>query len=227
MTSLGPLLLAGALAIEAYGIGVSLYGVLARRSAWVESGRRAVYALAGVLTLAFAILVAAFVRSDFSLAVVAEHSSTTTPVFYLAAAAWSAQEGSLLLWVWLLSLWSSLALFLTRRRLREVAAWAQAVLLAFAGFFTVLLLFLADPFERLHPAPQQGVGLSPLLRHPSMMFHPPMLYSGYTLFAIPFAFAIGALIARRVDAEWIRSTRRVINAPMAKANGIANSVYPE
>jgi cytochrome c-type biogenesis protein CcmF len=208
VTSLGRILLAGALAIEAYGIGASLYGVRARRTAWIESGRRAVYVLAGVLTLAFAILVAAFVRSDFSLAVVAEHSSTTTPAFYRAAAAWSAQEGSLLLWVWLLSLWSSLALFLTRGRLREVAAWAQAVLLGFAGFFTVLLLFLADPFQRLAPAPHEGVGLSPLLRHPSMMFHPPMLYSGYTLFAIPFAFAIGALIARRVDAEWIRSTRR-------------------
>jgi cytochrome c-type biogenesis protein CcmF len=208
VTSLGPMLLAAALAIEVYGIGASVYGVRARRNEWIESGRRAVYALAARLTLAFAILVAAFLRSDFSLAVVAEHSSTTTPGFYRAAAAWSAQEGSLLLWVWLLSLWSSLALFLTRGRLRDVAAWAQAVLLAFAGFFTVLLLFLADPFQRLHPAPQEGVGLSPLLRHPSMMFHPPMLYSGYTLFAIPFAFAIGALITRRVDAEWIRSTRR-------------------
>jgi cytochrome c-type biogenesis protein CcmF len=208
VTSLGPMLLAAALAIEAYGIGASVYGVRARRNQWVESGRRAVYALAVVLTLAFAILVAAFVRSDFSLAVVAEHSSTTTPPFYRAAAAWSAQEGSLLLWVWLLSLWSSLALFLTRGRLRDVAAWAQVVLLALAGFFTMLLLFLADPFQRLHPVPQQGVGLSPLLRHPSMMFHPPMLYSGYTLFAVPFAFAIGALIARRMDAQWIRSTRR-------------------
>ena len=92
MTSLGPALLGLALAIEAYGIGASVYGVRARRTEWVESGRRAVYALAVVLTLAFAILVAAFVRSDFSLAVVAEHSSTTTPAFYRAAAAWSAQE---------------------------------------------------------------------------------------------------------------------------------------
>ncbi len=208
MTSLGPVLLAAALVIEAYGIGASVYGVRARRMPWVESGRRAVYALAGVLTLAFATLVAAFVRSDFSLAVVAEHSSTTTPAFYRAAAAWSAQEGSLLLWVWLLSVWSSLALLHTRGRLRDVTAYAQAVLLGFAGFFTLLLLFLADPFQRLHPAPHQGVGLSPLLRHPSMMFHPPLLYSGYTLFAIPFAFAIGALIARRVDGHWIRSTRR-------------------
>ncbi len=208
MTSLGPVLLAAALAIEAYGIGASVYGVRARRTEWVESGRRAVYALAAVLTLAFAILIAAFLRSDFSLAVVAEHSSTTTPAFYRAAAAWSAQEGSLLLWVWLLSVWSSIALLLTRGRLRDVAAWAQAVLLGFAAFFTMLMLFLADPFERLHPAPAQGVGLSPLLRHPSMMFHPPMLYSGYTLFAIPFAFAVGALIARHVDAQWIIATRR-------------------
>jgi cytochrome c-type biogenesis protein CcmF len=207
VTSLGPVLLVVALVIEAYGIGASVYGVRARRQEWVESGRRAVYALAVVLTLAFALLVAAFLRSDFSLAVVAEHSSATTPAFYRAAAAWSAQEGSLLLWVWLLSLWSSLALYLTRGRLREVAAWAQVVLLGFAGFFTTLLLFLAEPFQRLHPAPAQGVGLSPLLRHPSMMFHPPMLYSGYTLFAIPFAFAVGALIARHVDAQWIRATR--------------------
>jgi cytochrome c-type biogenesis protein CcmF len=208
VTSLGPVLLAAALAIAAYGIAASIHGVRARRADWIDSGRRAVYALAGVLTLAFGILEVAFLRSDFSLAVVAEHSSTTTPAFYRAAAAWSAQEGSLLLWAWLLSLWSSVALFVNRGRMRDVAAWAQAVLLVFAGFFTALLLFLADPFQRLHPAPEQGVGLSPLLRHPSMMIHPPLLYSGYTLFTIPFAFAVGALIVRRLDAEWIRAIRR-------------------
>ncbi len=213
MTELGPVLLAAALAIVVYGIGASVYGVRAGRAEWIESGRRAVYALAAVLTLAFGILEAAFLRSDFSLAVVAEHSSTTTPAFYRAAAAWSAQEGSLLLWVWLLSVWSSLALLVNRGRMRDVAAWAQAVLLVFAGFFTVLLLFLANPFHRLHSAPEQGLGLSPLLRHPSMMVHPPLLYSGYTLFTIPFAFAVGALVVRRLDAEWIRGIRRF--APIA------------
>jgi cytochrome c-type biogenesis protein CcmF len=211
--ALGPVLLAAALAIVVYGIAASVYGVRAGRAQWIESGRRAVYALAAVLTLAFAILEAAFVRSDFGLAVVAEHSSTTTPLFYRAAAAWSAQEGSLLLWVWLLSVWSSLALLANRGRMRDVAACAQAVLLGFAGFFTVLLLFFASPFQRLHPAPEQGLGLSPLLRHPSMMVHPPLLYSGYTLFTIPFAFAVGALVMRRLDAEWIRGIRRF--APIA------------
>ncbi|HVS28144.1 MAG TPA: heme lyase CcmF/NrfE family subunit [Solirubrobacteraceae bacterium] len=197
-----------ALGIALYGIGASLYGARSGRGVWVDSGRRSVYALAGVLTVAFAILDAAFIRSDFSFAVVADHSSTTTPFFYRAAAAWSSQEGSLLLWVWLLSCWSSLALFLTRRRLREVAPYAAAVLCGFAAFFAMLLVFFASPFSTLAHAPVDGAGLNPLLRHPSMMVHPPMLYSGYTLFAIPFAFCVGALVANRLDAEWIRSTRR-------------------
>ncbi len=208
MNSLGRPLLMLALVLEVYGIAASVYGAHSGQRRFVESGRRAVYSLAALLTIAFATLEIAFLRSDFSYTVVAEHSSTTTPTFYRAAAPWSAQEGSLLLWVWLLSVWSSLALFIGRNRMREVAAWAQAVLLAFALFFTVLVVFFADPFERVNPAPAQGVGLNPLLRHPSMMFHPPLLYSGYTLFTIPFAFAVGALITRRLDADWIRRTRR-------------------
>src|SRR4051794_39953480 len=196
-----------ALAICLYGIGASVYGGRTHRREWVSSGRRSVYALAGTVAVAFAILQAAFLRSDFSFALVASHSSTTTPAFYRATAAWSSQEGSLLLWLLLLSLWSSLILFLTRRRLREIAPYATAVLLGFATFFAALLVFLETPFSQASPAPSEGVGLNPLLRHPSMMIHPPMLYSGYTLFAVPFAFAVGALITRRLNADWIRGTR--------------------
>jgi cytochrome c-type biogenesis protein CcmF len=206
--NLGRAALSLALLIAAYGIAASLYGARSGRRPWVDSGRRAVYALAAVLTVAFVVLEAAFLRSDFSFAVVASHSSTTTPTFYKAAAMWSSQEGSLLLWVWLLSLWSSLVLFLTRRRLREVAPYATAVLLGFAAFFAVLVVLFANPFSLASPVPAEGTGLQPLLRHPSMMIHPPLLYSGYTLFTVPFAFAVGALITRRVDAEWIRATRR-------------------
>ena len=196
-----------AFVIAVYGIGASLYGAHTGRREWVESGRRAVVALAGVLVVAFAILEAAFLRSDFSFTLVAGHSSTTTPVFYRATAVWSSQEGSLLLWVLLLSLWSCLLLAVTRRRAREVAPYAIAVLMGFGAFFCGLLVFLESPFALSSPVPAEGVGLNPLLRHPSMMIHPPMLYSGYTLFAIPFAFAIGALITRRLDASWIRLTR--------------------
>ncbi|MEA2322617.1 MAG: cytochrome c-type biosis protein CcmF [Solirubrobacteraceae bacterium] len=208
MATVGRACLILAFAVCVYGVAASLYGARGRRPDWAESGRRAVYALAALATLAFVVLEIAFLRSDFSFGVVASHSSTTTPLFYRGAAAWSSQEGSLLLWLWLLSLWSSLVLFLTRRRLRDVAPYATAVLLIFGAFFSGLLVFAASPFQTLAAVPQEGMGLNPLLRHPSMMIHPPMLYSGYTLFAIPFAFAVGALIVRRVDAEWISSTRR-------------------
>src|SRR5215218_6661164 len=199
--------LAAALAICLYGIGASLYGARTGRRDWVASGRRSVYALAGVLAVAMAILQVAFVRSDFSFALVASHSSTTTPLFYRLTAVWSSQEGSLLLWVLLLAAWSSAILFLTRNKLREVAPYATAVLLGFGAFFCALLVLLESPFSTLAAPPAEGAGLNPLLRHPSMMIHPPMLYSGYTLFAVPFAFAIGALITRRLGSEWIRSTR--------------------
>src|SRR5919202_634513 len=208
MATVGRACLILALATCASGIVASLYGARARRPDWAESGRRSVYALFVLASVAFAILEIAFLRSDFSFSVVASHSSTTTEWFYRMAAAWSSQEGSLLLWLWLLSLWSTLVLFLPRRRLRDVAPYATAVLLGFGAFFTGLLVFAASPFGVLPEAPQDGVGLNPLLRHPSMMIHPPMLYSGYTLFAVPFAFAVGALIVRRVDAEWISATRR-------------------
>jgi cytochrome c-type biogenesis protein CcmF len=208
MAVLGRACLLLALAVCVYGIGASLYGVRTGRTEYSESGRRAVYALAGILTVAFAVLEIAFLRNDFSFNTVADTSSTTTPTFYRAAAVWSSQEGSLLLWAWLLSLWSSLVLFLTRGRMREVSAYATAVLLGFGTFFVSLMVFYATPFNTTNPAPADGVGLDPLLRHPSMMIHPPMLYSGYTLCTIPLAFGIGALIARKVDAEWIRATRR-------------------
>ena len=123
-------------------------------------------------------------------------------------AVWSSQEGSLLLWAWLMSLWSSLILFLTRKRMREIASYATAILLGFGVFFISLMIGYANPFSTTSPAPAEGVGLDPLLRHPSMAIHPPMLYSGYTLGIIPLAFGLGALITRRVDAEWLSAVRR-------------------
>jgi cytochrome c-type biogenesis protein CcmF len=208
MAGLGFACLLLALAVCVYGIAASLYGARSGRSEFSESGRRAVYALAGILTIAFAVLEIAFLRNDFAFNTVADTSSRTTPTFYRAAAVWSSQEGSLLLWAWLLSMWSSLALFLTRRRMRDIAAYATAILLGFGAFFISLMIFYANPFATTRPAPAEGFGLDPLLRFPTMMIHPPMLYSGYTLCTIPFAFGMGALLARRVDADWIKAIRR-------------------
>ncbi len=208
MAGLGFACLLLSLALCVYGICASIYGVRSGRVEFSDSGRRAVYTLAGLLTVAFAVLEIAFLRNDFTFNTVADTSSRTTPAGYRAAAVWSSQEGSLLLWAWLLSMWASLALFLTRKRMRDIAGYATAILLGFAGFFVSLMIFYANPFQTTTPAPAEGVGLDPLLRFPTMMIHPPMLYSGYTLCTIPLAFGMGALLARRVDAEWIRSIRR-------------------
>jgi cytochrome c-type biogenesis protein CcmF len=208
VADLGRICLLLALVVCAYGIVAAIYGVRSGRIEYSESARRSVYALAIILTTAFAVLEIAFLRNDFAFNTVADTSSRTTPTFYRAAAVWSSQEGSLLLWAWLLSLWSSLALFLVRKRMRDIAAYATAVLLGFAGFFISLMIFYATPFATTSPAPAEGVGLDPLLRFPTMMIHPPMLYSGYTLCTIPLAFGVGALLARRVDADWIRAIRR-------------------
>jgi len=204
----GRALLVIGLGVAVYGIGASVYGAVRRDRRAVRSGRDAVFTLAGLLTLAMAIVEVAFLRSDFHFTLVASHSSTTTPTLFQIAAPWSSQEGSLLLWVWLLSVWSSLALLTAGRRAPHVRPVATAVLLGFATFFCAVMLGFADPFATTATAPTEGAGLNPLLRHGSMLIHPPLLYSGYTLFTIPFAFAIGALVTRRLDSEWIVLTRR-------------------
>ncbi|MDE3070475.1 MAG: cytochrome c biogenesis protein CcsA, partial [Acidobacteriota bacterium] len=213
MAGLGRACLILALGVCAYGVGAALYGARLRgmggaSDRWVESARRAVYSLALVLTVAMLVLEVAFLRNDFRFATVAETSSRTTPEIYRAAAIWASQEGSLLLWSWLLSLWSSLMLFISRRRLRAATPYAIAILLGLGAFFVSLMVFYANPFTTLRVAAAEGVGLDPLLRFPTMMIHPPMLYSGYTLAMVPLAFGAGALITRSVDAEWIRATRR-------------------
>jgi cytochrome c-type biogenesis protein CcmF len=207
MVTLGAACLILALVAAVYGVVAALCGTRGDRR-FTDSSRRAVYAFAALLTICVVVIEAAFARTDLSLQVVADHSSTTTPGFYKLTAMWSSQEGSLLLWAWVLSLTSSAVLFATRRRHREIAPWATAVLMGLGVFFTGLMLLDANPFARLSPVPPEGVGLNPLLRHPAMAIHPPMLYSGYVFFSIPFAFAVGALITRRLDASWIRATRR-------------------
>jgi cytochrome c-type biogenesis protein CcmF len=207
--SLGSVALTLAFVATVFAAVAALAGAKGERR-WVDVSRRAVYVACGLLTLCVVIIELAFGGDDFSFNIVQQHSSIETPFFYKMAAMWSSQEGSLLLWAWVLSIASSIALFATRNRLRELVPYATAVMAGVASFFTGLMLFAGgvNPFATLDPAPADGVGLNPLLQHPSMMIHPPMLYSGYVAFTIPFAFAIGALVTRRLDAAWIRATRR-------------------
>jgi cytochrome c-type biogenesis protein CcmF len=210
MRSLGSVLLA--LAFLA-AVGAAIIALLGRNGdeRMVQISRRVVYAFCGLLTACVLIIELAFANNDFAFKIVQEHSSLETPTFYKLAAMWSSQEGSLLLWAWVLSIAATLSLWATRNKLREIVPYATAVMMGVAAFFTGLMLFAPDvqPFAKTPGAvPTDGVGLNPLLQHPSMMIHPPMLYSGYVAMTVPFAFAIGALITRRLDAEWIRATRR-------------------
>src|SRR3954469_5166435 len=208
MAEVGSACLAVGLLTALYAVGASLYGARGGGHRWVVSARHAMYALAGLLVTGFVILEAAYLRSDFSFSLVATNSSTDTPTFYKFTAIWSSQAGSLLLWVTLLSLFSSAVLRVTRTQQPEVVPYATAVLGVIASFFLMLTVFYASPFDTLAHPPAQGNGLNPLLRHPAMIFPPPMLYTGYVVFSVPFAFAVGALITRRTGADWIRATRR-------------------
>ncbi len=215
MNALGAAALAAAFLTAIYAAVAALIGARGGDRRWVDSSRRAFYALFALLAVAVLALELAFLRSDFSLELVADNSSTTTPTLYKLTAMWGSQAGSLLLWAFVLSIAASAVLFATRHSHREVAPWATAVMAGVATFFLGLMMagvLLPDaqtyPFATLAAAPIEGAGLNPLLRHPAMAIHPPMLYSGYVFFTVPFAFAIGALITRRLDASWIRSTRR-------------------
>ncbi|MEA2365288.1 MAG: cytochrome c-type biosis protein CcmF, partial [Thermoleophilaceae bacterium] len=172
MAGVGSACLAIALLTALYSAGASIFGARTGRREWVTSGRRAIYCVAALCVAAFGLLEAAFLRSDFSYALVAEGSSTDTPTFYKVTALWATQDGSLLLWATLLSLFASAVLFLTRRSLRDIAPYATAVLGCIAAFFLLLMVGWENPFDTLAAPPAEGAGLNPLLRHPAMMIHP-------------------------------------------------------
>src|SRR3954453_23085898 len=160
MADVGSACLAVGLLTALYAVGAALYGARGGGSRWVTSARHAMYALAGLLVLAFGILEAAYLRSDFSFAVVTQNSSIDTPTFYKFTAIWSSQAGSLLLWVLLLSLFSSAVLRATRNQQREGVPCATAVLGVIASFSLTPTVFYASPFDTLANPPAEGNGLN-------------------------------------------------------------------
>ena len=156
--------------------------------------------------VASAVLLIALARHDFTFAYVAEHTSHNLPLGYTLSAFWGGQEGSLLLWLVILTGYAALAVWLNRRP-RELMAWTVPVFGLIAVFFTFMLCFVSSPFHP-QPAPADGAGMVPSLQNPYMLAHPPMLYLGYVGLAVPFAFAMGALLSGRTDERWIVATRR-------------------
>src|SRR5580658_2832250 len=208
MPQLGKLALAIALILAAYSIVANIYGARRHLPDFVVSARHALWAMCAMVTIAVVVLWIALLRSDFSLENVAAYSSTTLPRVYKITSLWGGQQGSLLFWTWLLSIFTSIAAFQNRRRNPEIAPYALAVLAGVAIFFLLMLNFVTRPFDLLATIPAEGSDLNPLLQNYWMAIHPPSLYTGYVSATVPFAFGAAALITGKLDDGWIRSTRR-------------------
>jgi cytochrome c-type biogenesis protein CcmF len=206
MAALGRAALLLSLGLVVYALVAGSLAAWKRRRRLAVSAQNALIASLGSTLVAAGVLWAALVRRDFSFAYVADHISRHVPLGYRLSAFWGGQEGSLLLWLLILSGYAALAVWLNRRT-RDLIAWVVPVLAGVATFFAFMLCFVSSPFD-VQPAPADGAGMVPSLQNPYMLAHPPLLYLGYVGLTIPFAFAMGALLAKRTDERWIVVTRR-------------------
>jgi cytochrome c-type biogenesis protein CcmF len=204
---LGRAALVVAFGLIVYAAVAGGYAAFRGRRRLHDSATNALFASLGAVVVAALVLVAALVRHDFSLVYVADHTSRELPLRYAVSAFWGGQQGSLLLWLLVLTGMGSAAVALNRRLIREILPWTVPILGGIATFFAFMLVFVASPFATA-PAPADGVGLNPSLQNPYMMAHPPLLYLGFVGLTIPFAFAMAALASKRTDERWIVVTRR-------------------
>ncbi|HEY0334931.1 MAG TPA: heme lyase CcmF/NrfE family subunit [Stenotrophomonas sp.] len=215
LPELGQILLVLALLVALLQAVLPLAGAHRGHAAWMAVARPAAYTQLALVAGAFAVLTHAFVVQDFSVAYVAENSNTLLPMIYRYSAVWGAHEGSLLLWTLVLALWTAAVAWRSRQLPAPVLARVLGVMAVVSLGFLAFLLFTSNPFARHLPAPLQGGDLNPLLQDPGLIIHPPMLYAGYVGFAVPFAFAIAALLEGQLDARWLRWTRPWTNVAWA------------
>jgi cytochrome c-type biogenesis protein CcmF len=213
--------------VTLYSVFAAIYGERSKNPVMVESARRAMLLTWPLLTLAAGVLIYLLINNHFEVQFVYQVTSSSMPTYLKVTAWWGGQAGSLLFWSWLMSAFASLVTLRKWDRDREFLPWVIVVACVTMAFFVGLTVFYENPFAQfyqtfdgtiaahtLKPAgailftPQDGQGLNPLLRHPGMIIHPPMLYLGFVSFVIPYAFAIAALITGRTDDRWIRLTRR-------------------
>jgi len=210
-----------------YGAGAAAYGALRQRPALVESGRRAMLLTFPLITLSALAIIALLLGGEYQVEYVASVTSNSMEPYLRVTALWGGQAGSLVFWSWLMSAFASAVGLRRWSRDRELLPWVVVVTMVTLAFFLAMVVFFENPFARLwltndgqqvtamfQPGgtvplvPADGQGLNPLLRHPGMVIHPPMLYLGFVSFVVPYAFAIGALVTGRSDDRWIRVTRR-------------------
>src|SRR6266851_3682609 len=210
MAALGQICIVGAFGLALYAIVSSVVGVRGRSRELVASGSHAAWAVTGLITAASLTLITALAIHDFSLRYVWEHSSRAMSMDLVLAAFYSGQQGSLLYWAWTLSIFAAIVFWQQRKPgpHRIFMPYVVAVLMVIEAFMTLLLGFVASPFEALPRPPADGVGLNPLLYDEGMRIHPPMLLAGLMSWSVPFAFAIAALATGKLGNEWVALSRR-------------------
>jgi cytochrome c-type biogenesis protein CcmF len=207
MPDLGRAALIVCLGLAVYAVVAGGFAARTRRRRLAESAENAILASFLAVLVASGVLLAALLRHDFSFVYVSKHTSLELPRPYTVSAFWGGQEGSLLLWLLILTGYSAAAVLLGRRSAPSLLGWTVPVLGAVTVFFSFLLVAVASPFAT-QAAPADGLGLNPSLQNPYMLAHPPFLYLGFVGLTIPFAFAMGALAARRSDELWVVISRR-------------------
>ncbi len=206
IADLGALFLGLALVAVLYAGGATLVGIRRGDGRWLESGRNALYGATALLGASVLMLVGALLADRFEIIYVWQHSSRALPLYLKVSALWGGQEGSLLLWAFMQALFAAVAVAYPARKAEPLLPWATVFLSLIAAFFAGVTLLTSNPFVTQPRLPLDGQGLNPLLRHPGMIFHPPALYVGYVGLAIPFAFALAALVTGRLEA-WTIAVR--------------------
>ena len=208
MTLLGQFSLWIAFLLGVWCAVLSFSGRWERRPELAQTITRSVYAIFAALAVASVSLWKGLATHDFNIEYVAAYTSRNLPSAYIFSAFWAGQKGSLLFWAVVLSIFASAAQLLTSRRYDHLKPYVAGVTSAVTAFFVMVMLFGSSPFERLPYTPVDGRGLNPQLQNAGMVIHPPMLYLGYISITIPFAFAIAALLSKRLDTGWIQAIRK-------------------
>jgi cytochrome c-type biogenesis protein CcmF len=184
-----------------------IWGAARGNSVLMGLARSLAYGQFLFMAIAFICLVQSFLTNDFSVLYVAEHSNSQLPSHYRFAAVWGGHEGSLLLWAFILSIWTIAVASFSKHLPEEMVARVLGVMGLISVGFLLFMLFTSNPFDRLIPAAMDGRDLNPLLQDPGLVIHPPMLYMGYVGFSVAFAFALSALLGGKLDATWARWSR--------------------
>jgi len=209
MPALGSFLLLASFVVCAYAIAVSVAGARRRSRRLIESGTGAFYFVTALMTVASGVMVHAFVTNDYSIKYVQHYSDSAQPLAYKIASYWGGLDGSIMFWVFLLSIFGAIAIYTNRERNRELIPYVVATIATVEMFFIFLMVVHNNPFSTfLAKAPTEGKGLSPLLQNFYMAIHPPSLYTGFVAMTIPFAFGLSALITGHLDDSWLRAVRR-------------------